>query len=254
MKKFIITANWKLNGNNSIINYYIENLKNYFNENKLFNKIIFVPPVIYINSIKNSIKKKNFFLGAQNVDINLSGAFTGEISATMLKDIGVKYVIIGHSERRKFHYENNDCIAKKFKILQENGITPILCIGENLKEKKNEKTELILKKQIEIIFNIVGRQAFQNAIIAYEPIWAIGTGENAKIQYVEKIHKFIKEYVMNNSNLNPKEIKVQYGGSVNENNIQQFFASDHIDGVLVGNSILIYKNFIKMIKYTNFLK
>lgn len=254
MNKFIIAGNWKLNGNNILISNFIKKLKMFFKTHSIINTIIFIPPIVYINNIKDIIQEKNFFLGAQNVDLNLSGAFTGEISVNMIKDIGVKYVIIGHSERRILHYENNKCIAQKFKILKSKKIIPILCLGENLKEKNFNKSELICRKQIDEIITIVGKNAFQNSIIAYEPIWAIGTGQAADLKYIIKMHKFIKTYISENSNINIHDVIVQYGGSVNENNIEQFFNTNDINGVLLGNSALIYEKFTKIIKITNKLR
>lgn len=251
MKKFIITANWKLNGNNLLIYSFIKKLKYYFDTNQILSRIIFTPPVIYINNIKNTIKNDNFFIGAQNVDIHYSGAFTGEISIDMLQDIGVKYVIIGHSERRTFHHENNEYIAKKFQIIKSKNIIPILCLGENLQEKNLKQSELICRKQIDTILNLNEKNVFQNSIIAYEPIWAIGTGQTADIKYINKMHKFIKSYISNNSDISIKDVIVQYGGSVNLYNIKDFMNTDLIDGVLLGTSSLQFEIFIQIIQYIN---
>ncbi|CAL4321168.1 triose-phosphate isomerase [Buchnera aphidicola] len=251
MKNFIVAGNWKLNGNHHVISIFMNQLKTFFHENQIVNTIIFIPPVVYLNSIKNIIQNKNFFLGSQNVDIHLSGSFTGEISICMLKDINVKYVIIGHSERRKFHNETNRYIANKLKIIKKHNIIPILCIGESIEEKKLKKSEMIIRNQIDDILNISGNNAFNDTIIAYEPIWAIGTGKSANIKEVKKINTFIKKYISENSNTKFNEVKIQYGGSINSNNILEFFSEKYVDGVLIGNSSLIYEQFIKIIKLTN---
>ena len=247
MKKFILASNWKLNGNYNIISNFIYKLKKYILLNKIYYTIVFIPPIVYINSIKDKINNENFFLGAQNVDINLFGAFTGEISIKMLKDIGVKYVIIGHSERRLFHNESNEYIAKKFHIIKQNNMIPILCIGETFKEKQCNKTNIVCKKQIDSILKISGDNAFHNTIIAYEPIWAIGSGKSANIKYVRKINQFIRSYISNNSNINMNDITIQYGGAVNPENIQIIFEEPEINGVLLGGVSLIYEKFIKII-------
>ncbi|WP_343128013.1 triose-phosphate isomerase [Buchnera aphidicola (Takecallis taiwana)] len=247
MKKFIITANWKLHGNNVLVCHFINKLKSYFDTNQIFSKIIFAPPVIYINNIKNQIQHNNFFIGAQNVDIHFSGAFTGEISIDMLKDIGVTYIIIGHSERRIFHHENNEYIAKKFQMIKSKNLIPILCVGENLQEKNLKQSELICRNQIDAILQLQEEDIFQNSIIAYEPIWAIGTGQTADIKHVNRIHKFIKCYIADNSNIKLKDIIIQYGGSVNFNNIQNFINSEHINGVLLGTASLSFETFINII-------
>lgn len=254
MKKFIVAGNWKLNGSNIFTFNFISKLQEYLLVNSIYNKIVLAPPIMYANNIKNNIQHEKFFLAAQNVDINISGAFTGDISASMLKDIGVKYVIIGHSERRKFHQENDLYIAKKFKIIKNQGLIPILCIGENIDDHSSNKTEIICRKQIDKVFQICGKHAFKNSIIAYEPIWAIGSGNAASIKSVKKVNQFIKTYIFDNSIINKNDIIVQYGGSVNENNIQSFFEQEEIDGVLLGNSSLIYDTFIKIINYVNLIK
>ncbi|CAL4042801.1 Triosephosphate isomerase [Buchnera aphidicola (Takecallis arundicolens)] len=251
MKKFIITANWKLNGNNVLIYSFIKKLKYYFDTNQILSNIIFTPPVIYINNIKNTIQNDNFFIGAQNVDIHYSGAFTGEISIDMLQDIGVNYVIIGHSERRIFHREDNAYIAKKFQIIKSKNIIPILCLGENLQEKNLKQSELICRKQIDAILNLKEKDVFKNSIIAYEPIWAIGTGQTADIKYVNKMHKFIKYYISDNSDVDIKNIIVQYGGSVNLCNIKDFMNTDFVNGVLLGTASLQFSTFIQIIQYIN---
>ncbi|CAL4321115.1 triose-phosphate isomerase [Buchnera aphidicola] len=251
MKNFTIVSNWKLNGNNNTIYNFITKLKKYFLIYPIVNNIIFVPPVVYSNNIKNEIKNTKFFLGAQNVDINISGAFTGEISIKMLQDIGIKYVIIGHSERRMFHNETNKYIAQKFQIIKKYNMIPILCVGETFKEKQLCQTYDICKKQINIILNLMGKYAFRNSIIAYEPIWAIGSGKTADIQYIQKIHKFLRSYICDHSDINSDEIIIQYGGSVTSKNIKLFFEEPEINGVLLGGSSLIYDEFIKIIKITN---
>ncbi|QCI26003.1 triose-phosphate isomerase [Buchnera aphidicola] len=251
MKRFIITANWKLNGNNFLINNFIQNIKNYLSKNIITNTIIFAPPIPYINNIKDQIKNKHFFLGAQNVDTNLFGAFTGEISINMLQDINVQYVIIGHSERRLFHNESNEYIAKKFQIIKSKNMIPILCIGENIQEKSSKKSEIVCQKQLDVILKLSDENIFKNSIIAYEPVWAIGTGKTADIQYICKMHQFIKKYITENSNVHTNEIIIQYGGSVNLSNIQNFLNIDEINGVLLGNSSLNYNQFIKIIEIVN---
>lgn len=251
MKKFIVTANWKLHGNNLIIENFLKKLKYYFNSNAIKNTIIFTPPVVYINNVNNKIQNINFFLGAQNVDIHLSGAFTGEISVNMLKDIGVKYIIIGHSERRTLHHESNTYIAQKFQVIKSANMIPILCIGENLQEKSLKKSELVCRKQIDEILKLPNQHIFKNAIIAYEPVWAIGTGQTADITYIIKMHRFIKKYIIDNSEHNLDDIIIQYGGSVNIKNIHHFLNIDEINGVLLGNASLEYEQFIKIIKIVN---
>lgn len=251
MKKKLIIANWKLNGNKvSILNFL--NLLNK-HDSKETCKIVISFPVIYLYLAKTIIYKKNIFLGAQNVDLNLCGPFTGEISVNMLKDIGINYVILGHSERRKYHKESDTLIAKKFKIVKEANLIPILCIGENKEEKKLGQTQEVCARQLNSVISMWGPQIFNNTIIAYEPIWAIGSGEIATPCSVQKIHKFIKKYIKKYGIVNSEKILVQYGGSVDENNVAQLLYEADIDGVLVGGASLNYNKFKKIIDIVNAL-
>ncbi|QCI19870.1 MAG: triose-phosphate isomerase [Buchnera aphidicola (Brevicoryne brassicae)] len=247
MKKKLIVANWKLNGNIEMISNYLKFLKNNLLSNLNKNIIVIAPPNIYLERTYQSIKKINIFLGAQNVDVNLKGAFTGEVSVLMLKDIGVKYVIIGHSERRILHNETDNFVAKKFHLIKNSNLIPILCIGETEKEKKNGKTQKVIEKQLNCIFQILGEKAFRNAVIAYEPIWAIGTGVSADPEYVQIIHKFIRNYIQKNDSVS-KNVIIQYGGSVSSLNTKEFIQQEDIDGLLIGSASLHAKEFLKIIK------
>ena len=252
MKKKLIIANWKLNGDKTRILNFL-NLLNESNIQKKDEKckIVIAFPVIYLYLARQVNLKKNIFLGAQNVDLNLLGAFTGEISVDMLKDMGVSYVIIGHSERRRYHKESDIIIARKFKIVKEANLTPILCIGENKVEKELGKTKEVCARQLNSILSMLGPKIFDNAIIAYEPIWAIGSGKVASPSSIQKIHKFIKEYIKKYSILGYETTLVQYGGSVDENNVSQLLNEADIDGVLVGGASLNYNRFSKIINIIN---
>jgi len=248
MKKTLIVANWKLNGNIKMISSFFEHLKLHSLKHLENNIVVIAPPNIYLERVYKNIKNMNIFLGAQNVDINLQGAFTGEISALMLKDIGVKYVIIGHSERRLLHHEKNNTIAKKFDLIKNLNLIPILCVGETALEKQYGHTQEIITKQLNCIFKKLGTSAFNNAVIAYEPVWAIGTGLSADPKDVQLIHKYIKKYIKKNDLNNIHDITVQYGGSINCTNAKEFIKQPDIDGLLIGNASLNPKEFLKIIK------
>jgi triosephosphate isomerase len=248
MKKKIIIANWKLNGNKIFVKKFIEKI-NSINKNFLnYTKIILSPPIIYIEKMYKSIKNKKIHFASQNVDYHYQGAFTGEISPHMINEIGAQYVILGHSERRKNHFENNFLIAKKFYSIKKNNLIPILCIGETEKEKEKGLTKEIIISQINEIFLKCGKNAFNNTLIAYEPIWAIGTGQNASPENVNKIMKFIKKYIIQKSSNKNINLNMQYGGSVSPNNVKRIVEQKYIDGVLVGSGSLNYKNFLKIIQ------
>ncbi|ABJ90660.1 triose-phosphate isomerase [Buchnera aphidicola] len=253
MIKPIIVGNWKLNGSKKLIESFLKQLNQFLIKYYKICTVVIAPPVLYSHLIQNmfSSDKKNFFLGAQNIDIHFSGPFTGEISPIMLKDIGIKYVIIGHSERRLNHKETNEIIAKKFCMLKEENLVPILCIGETKKEKIDKKTKDICKKQIDIIFNMYGSNAFDNSIIAYEPIWSIGSGNSAAPKEVQCIAHFIRNYVKSKSNHNIENFFIQYGGSVTKNNAKELIYQKDIDGFLVGGASLQLEEFSKIIEITN---
>lgn len=253
MIKPIIIGNWKLNGSKKLIKNILKPLNQFLI--KYYEKctVIIVPPILYINFIQNMLYKnqKNFFLGVQNIDIHFSGPFTGEISPIMLKDFNINYVIVGHSERRINHYETNKIIAKKFCILKEEKLIPVLCIGETEKEYIEKKTKQICKQQLDYIFDECGENAFNNSIVAYEPIWAIGSGYSASPKEVQIVAHFIRNYIKSRSKNKIKNFFVQYGGSVTQSNAQELICQDDIDGFLIGGASLRFEEFSKIIEITN---
>lgn len=247
MRYPLVIGNWKLNGSTEMVKELIMALCN-----KLSNftgcDVVIAPPVVYLNLAKHHLGISNIVLGAQNVDINIAGAFTGEVSASMLKDIGAKYIIIGHSERRTYHKESDDNIVKKFTVLKLTGLIPILCIGESKTENQNGKTESVCARQIDAIINRLGVQALENSVIAYEPIWAIGTGKSAKPTEVQAVHKFIRGYIAKHNVEIAENITILYGGSVNTSNATELFTQLDIDGALVGGASLMADTFAVIVK------
>lgn len=256
MRNTLIISNWKLNGNKNLITDTFINLTN-----KLMNvsrcHVVIAPPLIYLDTAKNCLLNINscIKLCAQNVDIHLSGAFTGEISALMLQEIGVKYVLIGHSERRIHHKESDLDISKKFSISKKVGLCPILCIGENKTEHENGLAQSICIKQIDTIIKLLGVQSFKDTIIAYEPIWAIGSGITPSPKDVQLIHQSIRNHISQYDQYIANQVPIQYGGSINTNNVVQFISQKDIDGILVGSASLDTDHFLKIIQliedYTN---
>ncbi|WMC18813.1 MAG: triose-phosphate isomerase [Enterobacteriaceae bacterium PSpicST2] len=253
MRTPLIIANWKLNGNKYFINIFLNKICYKLKNKKLFN-ISIAPPLIYLYTAIKKIRGSNINICAQNVDINTFGAFTGDISAKMLKDIGVKYVLIGHSERRIYHKETDFQILKKFLNVKENNLIPVLCIGETLEEKKKKKSKEICFNQINLIIKNLGIKIFKNCVIAYEPIWAIGNKISVKPLKIQKIHKFIRSQISLYDKEIAKKIIIQYGGSVNNKNSKELLIQKDIDGLLIGNSSLNINNFLKIINNIKFNK
>lgn len=242
----LVVGNWKLNGDKNtvihLIKFFIREFAN------LSNCVVAVaPPIVYLDVIRHYLMHSDIKLCAQNVDINLFGPYTGDISAKMLIDLNVQYVLIGHSERRIHHKETIFNIAKKFAILKKTGLIPILCVGENREERDAGLTHAICIKQIDAIIELLGIQAFKGSVIAYEPVWAIGTGISADLEEIQKTHKFIRNYIAQYDASIAMQLLIQYGGSVTADNIVSFVDCEDIDGVLIGSASLSIDNFVKIV-------
>ncbi|MFZ7186857.1 triose-phosphate isomerase [Avibacterium avium] len=243
----LVMGNWKLNGSKAFTKELIEGLKA---ELAGVNgcDVAIAPPVMYLAEAEAALAGSQIALGAQNVDVNVQGAFTGDISTAMLKDFGAKYIIIGHSERRTYHKESDEFIAKKFAALKEAGLVPVLCIGESEAENEAGKTEEVCARQIDAVINALGVEAFNGAIIAYEPIWAIGTGKSATPAQAQAVHAFIRGHIAAKSQAVADQLIIQYGGSVNDANAAELFTQPDIDGALVGGASLKAPAFAVIVK------
>ncbi|UDG79886.1 triose-phosphate isomerase [Candidatus Steffania adelgidicola] len=237
MRHPLVIGNWKLNGSKLMVLELITVLRNKLS-NVINCNIVIAPPILYLHLAKKYLNGSQILLGTQNVDIHLTGSFTGEISAEMLKDIGAKYIIIGHSERRIYHKESDELIAEKFAILKKTGLIPVLCVGESKEENNAKQTEAVCARQIDVILNRLGAKAFENAVIAYEPVWAIGTGKSATPTQAQAVHKFIRDHIAAYDIAIAEQIIIQYGGSVNASNAAALFIQPDIDGALVGGAAL----------------
>ncbi len=247
MRHPLVMGNWKLNGSTHMVNELITALRAELSGVDGCDVAI-APPVVYLTQAKHTLAGGRILLGAQDVDVNLSGAFTGETSAQMLKDIGAKYIIVGHSERRAYHKESDELVAQKFAILKEQGLTPVLCIGETEAENEAGKTEEVCARQIDAVLNLLGAEAFTGAVIAYEPVWAIGTGKSATPAQAQAVHKFIRDHVAKKDAAVAKQVIIQYGGSVNAANAAELFTQPDIDGALVGGASLKADAFAVIVK------
>ena len=248
----IISANWKMNGSLSLIDDFVRYFSKYYDKINSNIAIIICPPAAYLYKLNEAIKNyTNIFIGAQDCSNKKNSSRTGDISASILKDIGCDYVILGHSERRDFYNENNNLILEKINCALEQNLKIILCIGENESQKNNLKTFEIIEYQIEN--SLSSSCSPLNTIIAYEPVWAIGSGITPKVDEIENINNFIQKKLKlkfkNNFNDN---FKIIYGGSVNPNNSKNLLFSKKIDGVLIGGCSLIVKDFSKIINFDKY--
>lgn len=212
-------------------------------------EIVLCPPFTALSDVKEVIMETNIKLGAQSLHWEKEGAFTGEVSGRMLKDVGCEYVIIGHSERRQYFGETNEVVNKKVKAALKEGLKPITCIGEKLEERKNGKTFGVIKEQLTNSISDISRDEVLNIVIAYEPVWAIGTGVNATKDEAEEAHKYIRELLRGRYDEElAKSIRIQYGGSVTPNNIKELISQEDVDGALVGGASLKADSFIQIVK------
>jgi len=231
----IVAANWKLNGDLALVS----NMSKALSEVELAEnvQVILCPSMMHIG-VLTTVKNDNFAVGAQNASEQLKGAFTGETSVEMLKEFGVEYVILGHSERRSIYHESSHLVAQKVATALKAGVTPILCIGESEDERASNQTETVLASQLQPVIDEVGIKAFANVVVAYEPVWAIGTGKTASPEMAQETHAFIRKFL---SELNAdvaQQIALLYGGSVNATNSEELFAQADIDGGLIGGASL----------------
>lgn len=237
MRKKIVAGNWKMNKTPSEAVALVEELKPMMNNSDV--DIIFCVPAIDIVPVSQAIEGTQIQLGAQNMYYEPSGAYTGEISAGMLTDCGVRYIIIGHSERRGLFHETNDIVHTKVKVALDNGLIPILCCGESLEQREAGITLQWIEEQITAAFTGLTRAEASKIVVAYEPIWAIGTGKVATSQQAQEVCKSIRSLIgrLYNDEL-AQDIRILYGGSVNAANAAELFAMDDIDGGLVGGASL----------------
>ena len=240
--KKIIIANIKMNGSLSFNEVYFKEIKKSFNDFKNLN-IGLCLPYPYLFQAKTFLEDTKISWGSQNVAKFENGPHTGEVSASMLNDFGSTYVIVGHSERSTAYCESDVNIAHKFEKIKKYNMTPVLCVGESLIEREAGIMERVVSSQIDAIVKINGPEIFENSIVAYEPIWAIGSDVAASPDQVDKMCNFIKDHISKTFNCNFKNFSIIYGGSVNSKNAVQLFASESLDGVLVGRSSIIIDEF-----------
>ena len=248
MRRRIIAGNWKMHNNLSESQNLVTKLVNGLNDQNINREVIICPPFTSLTEVSNLLSGTKIELGAQNMHFENKGAFTGEISADMLKSIGCKYVILGHSERRNIFGETDELINRKIKQALISELTPIFCMGETLEQREDGITNDVIKKQISEGMKGLSEEDVNKIIIAYEPIWAIGTGKTATPDQAQEVHKFIRSLLRENFSENSSQnIPVLYGGSVKPDNAEDLLAKEDIDGVLVGGACLDVDSFISII-------
>ncbi len=244
----VIAANWKMNGNRKFTEEMVKAVRPVADKAKDNVKTILCPPFTYLSIAAEQANDSAISIGAQNMYIEEKGAYTGEISPVFLNDIGINYVIVGHSERRAYFNESSEFIAQKASVALQYGLTPILCIGEKLEDRELENTFVIIDSQLEPVAKLL-KNNLKNIIIAYEPVWAIGTGRTATPEQAQEVHEYIRWSLKTVVGKEDSErVPILYGGSVKESNIASLIKEEDINGALIGGASLKKDEFCKIIE------
>jgi triosephosphate isomerase (TIM) len=245
MRQPLVAGNWKMYGSRAENANLVSGLLDLLQPGKRA-EILVCPPFPYLMETGRLLKDSGIALGAQSVCAETQGAFTGEVSAAMLKDVGCGYVLVGHSERRQLFSETDALVARKFVAAQAQSLVPVLCVGETLEEREAELTTRVVMRQLEAVLAVSGVQALERAVIAYEPIWAIGTGRTASPDQAQEVHAMIRAKVSERDATIGRSVRILYGGSVKASNAQELFAMPDIDGGLVGGASLKADEFARI--------
>lgn len=241
MRVPLVAANWKMNGSRASIDALLAGLITGIAGTQ--SEVVVCPPFVFLAHARKIIRNGTILLGAQNINASSSGAFTGEVSAAMVKEFGCRYVIVGHSERRTLYGESDAVVSEKFKACLAADVIPILCVGETLQERDGKMTEEVITAQLKAVLNSVGIDGFRQALIAYEPIWAIGTGVSATAAQAEEVHRLIRTQLSAADSGVAQQIRILYGGSVKADNAAELFRQENVDGALVGGASLDAQEF-----------
>ena len=243
MRQTLVAGNWKMNGTLESVHALVEGIKSGL-DTVTDTEVVVCPPFVYLETVSRLISGTSVVLGAQNVAKEDPGAFTGEIAAPMLKDFGCQYVIVGHSERRNLYGETDSLVADKFARALQEGLKPILCVGELLEEREAGKEREVVARQVNAVIEKVGIAGVGKGVIAYEPVWAIGTGKTASPEQAQEAHAFIREQMASHDGTVAESTRILYGGSVNAGNIDGLVAAPDIDGGLIGGASLKPQDFL----------
>ena len=248
MKRFTIAGNWKMNMTKENISSFVEDYRKIAPELKKNVTKIICPVYPLLNIAQENLKGFEITIGAQNVSEHDKGAFTGEVSASILRSILITYCIIGHSERRQFYQDTDELIKLKWQQLRAEGINPIICVGETLVEREGGTTYKVIEKQISTIFKGMDLKDNEDIMVAYEPVWAIGTGKTATPEMAQEVHDCIRKLLVEIYGDNANNIPILYGGSVNPSNIKDLLSMPQINGALIGGASLKGSDYAQMVK------
>ena len=238
----LIAGNWKMHGSRDSVKQLLQTIQAYQNNAV---ELLVLPPYIFMSDTQNILQDSKVSWGAQNLNAQEPGAYTGEIAATMLTDFGCRYVLVGHSERRQFYGESNTIVAEKFAQAIQHQLIPIVCVGETAQERNSNTTEAVILQQLEAVLSQVNcTRLSQDFVIAYEPIWAIGSGQSATPEQAQAVHQSIRQYLFKYGSNLAETTKILYGGSVKVDNAHSLFSMPDINGALVGGASLKAEDFL----------
>lgn len=251
MRQPLVAGNWKMNGSKASIKALLDGVKQGIGDvNRA--EVAVCAPYVYLPEVETQLAGTPVAWGAQNLSTEQSGAYTGEIAASMLLDFHCRYAIVGHSERRTFYGENDEVVAKKFAVARAAGLRPILCVGETLAEREQGITEQVVARQLDAVIAQEGVAALADGVVAYEPVWAIGTGKTATPEQAQEVHAFIRQHIAAAGNADvAAQLRILYGGSMNAANAAELLAQTDIDGGLIGGASLKAEDFLTICRAAN---
>ncbi len=237
MRRPFVAGNWKMHGSRAANETLLAELERRLKPEWPVEMVV-CPPFVYLADAARQLEGGRVGVGAQDVCAEPVGAFTGQVSAAMLVDVGCRYAIVGHSERRRLYHEDDALVARKFAAAQRAGLVPVLCLGETLEEREAGATEAVVARQLDAVLSIHGAESLSKAVLAYEPVWAIGTGRNASPQQAQDVHAFLRRRMAAQDATLAGQVRIVYGGSVKAGNAAELFAMPDVDGGLVGGASL----------------
>lgn len=242
MRRKIVAGNWKLHGSRQFATDLVSDLVASLPVDGV--EVVILPPLPYLGELVEAFEGRAIAFGSQDVSSNEKGAYTGEVSAAMLAEVGARFGLVGHSERRQYHNETSELVARKFAAALHAGLAPVLCVGETLEQREAGQTEQVIAAQLAPVLALVGPAGFQHAVVAYEPVWAIGTGRTASKEQAQEVHAFIRGEVAKLDARIADSLPILYGGSVKPDNAGELFAQPDVDGGLVGGASLVAADFL----------
>lgn len=240
----LVMGNWKMNGRLAANEALVSSLKSSLASGFDSIDVAICAPFPYLSQVKSLVEGSAITVGAQNLSAQQDGAFTGEVSHGMLTDLGIRWVLVGHSERRSLYGETDEVVAAKTQVALDAGLVPVICIGETLEERKTGETEVVLARQLDAVLPVIERQPASAFVLAYEPVWAIGTGLTASPEQAQAVHQFLRDRLVASGYAAAPSVRILYGGSVKAGNAAELFAGADVDGGLVGGAALIDKEFV----------